>query len=44
MIYGNGVHVVGYMLITAWISSLLEKFAGHKIIKNGNDDENEADD
>ena len=35
MIYGNGVHVVGYMLITAWISSLLEKFAGVKQIKNG---------
>ena len=38
MIYGNGVHVVGYMLITAWISSLLEKFAGVKQIKNGNDE------
>ena len=25
MIYGNGVHVIGYMLLTAWITTLLEK-------------------
>ena len=30
MIYGNGVHVIGYMMISAWISSILEKFAGRK--------------
>lgn len=34
MIYGNGVHVIGYMLLTAWISSILEKFAGKKEAKN----------
>ena len=25
MIYGNGVHVIGYKLLTAWITTLLEK-------------------
>ena len=34
MSYGNGVHVIGYMLLTAWISSILEKFAGKKEAKN----------
>jgi hypothetical protein len=28
MIYGNGVHVVGYMMVSAWISAILEKLAG----------------
>ena len=25
MIYGNGVHVIGYMLLSAWLTTLLEK-------------------
>ncbi len=25
MIYGNGVHILGYMIISAWISSILDK-------------------
>ena len=29
MIYGNGVHVLGYMLVTAWISSLIDKICHH---------------
>ena len=32
MIYGNGVHVVGYMLLSAWISSILEKVTGRSAI------------
>ena len=25
MIYGNGVHIIGYMLLSAWLTTLLEK-------------------
>lgn len=36
MIYGNGVHVIGYMLLSAWISSILEKVTGRKDVNTNN--------
>jgi hypothetical protein len=36
MIYGNGVHVIGYMLLSASISSILEKFSGKRDINQKN--------
>ena len=40
MIYGNCVHIVGYMIVTAWVSSIVtkcgaktgEKRAGSKVL------------
>ena len=33
MVYGNGVHILGYVLVTAWVSSFLSKFAPSKRIR-----------
>ena len=30
MIYGNCVHIVGYMMVSAWVSAILNKFGVKK--------------
>jgi hypothetical protein len=33
MIYGNGVHIIGYMIVSAWVSSILTKCGVVKKVK-----------